>query len=778
MPKPGKRGLLLLALTLLLIIGLLFALPHGLRLAAEHWLAEQGMQAEIEDVDFNLFTGTAAIRNASARNNAGRGFELRQIEIAWYYTPLFEKRVHLKRLNLDGLQVDVAQRQNETQRLEIAGLALQGNANDSGSDWGFGLDQLVIDETTVTYTDAQLRQSITLKASSVSDIATWADSQPIVISSQAAIAGGGLRLQGQINPFGDRLKATLRLQAQALPLATAAPLLPAEALRADGLLHADLALLADYSAASGLDLSITGDSRLRQYQLGISQPALDIGGDITQWQGKIQVLKTPDSGPQISGHGNLAASQLRITDRNTLIDLGQLTSIDISGIQISSLEAIRASAIRLGKGFALKQAGASSEDALPALQWGELRIVEPALEKAAVSIDTVELQGVSADLTRDAEGQWNIQQMLTQSFPPPENTSNNSNASAPLRVNHLTLVDSRARIQDATIKPAMDVQLSAIQASLQALDNQQSAQDSPLQLQASVGDYGKLDLQGVVRPFAAPADARIKGKITGIDTVPLSGFARRLVGHRIRQGTVSGDLDINIEQGRLDSSLDLVLNKLQVAAVKGEAGAFEKNAGMPLGTALGLLRDRDENIRLKLPIKGDLDKPDININDIIRKATFKAIQTAALTFYSPLGIVSVGDKLLQLATALRFDPVVFAPGQTTLDASATAHLATLTDSLTQRPALQITLCGFAVPADRKVLAEEIANANTRLFGLIRPDADPDAVPEERLLELARKRMRTVGDYLGQYGIATERLILCDGEISDDSKARPRVSLRL
>ena len=322
------------------------------------------------------------------------------------------------------------------------------------------------------------------------------------------------------------------------------------------------------------------------------------------------------------------------------------------------------------------------------------------------------------------------------------------------------------------------MQLQALNLQLGALDNSQPQLPSPVQINSKVGDYGKLDLKGNIKPFATPPAASLKGKITGIDTVPLSGFTRKLVGHRIKQGTVSGDLNININEGRLDSSVNLVLNKLQIAAIQGQAGEFEKNSGMPLGTALSLLRDRDENIRLDIPITGALGNPDVNINDIIRQAIFKGVSTAALAFYSPLGVITVGDKLLQLATALRFDPIVFAPGQTELDATAITHLAKLTDVLIQRPALQISLCGIATPADRQMLAEEIATENTRLFGLVRPDPEPEAVPDERLLKLARQRMRAVGDYLNNNGVDPGRFILCDGEISDQAKAKPGVRIEL
>lgn len=792
MARPSTRLLLLLAMPALLLGASLVALPWVIKTGTVHWLEQQGMQARIENIDLNLFTATASVHDASSVNDEGRGFQLKQVSIGWRYLPLFKRRLHLTELSINGLMLDIARQGASQSSLEVAGLTMTSGQSEgeAGKKWGIGLDKTTIEATSISYIDPLLKQSIVLQASTISDFATWAESQPIEFSTQASMAGGDVRVQGQIQPFGETIEATLRIQAEALPLATAAPLLPSDDLRLDGLLHADMSLVGQYSASGGTSLSVSGDSRLRHYHVGMAEPPLDVGGDLTHWQGTIKLTLPNEGEPDVSGEGKLASSEIRVTERKTSADLLYLTSLDMPAIRIESLQQINIERIQVGAGNALVHAETNETDTTqgsgkpqPLNQWQGLTATGISLHNKAVNIDELQLDGVQSKLSRNAQGQWNILQAIESSLPPTAKTtapeSDAASAPQPLRIGMVRVGgDSRIQINDATVKPSFSVDLNQIQITLQNLNNQQPDQPSPLQIQAGVGNYGELKLDGQVRPFLSPADVQLKGKISGIDTVPLSGFVQQLIGHRIRQGTVSGDLDINIEQGQINSSVDLVLNKLQIATLKGESGEFEKLTGMPLGTALNLLRDRDENIRLKLPIAGDAANPDINIGDVIRKAVFKAVQKAVLTFYSPLGVINVGDKLIQFATALRFDPVEFSPGESQLSADATALLAKLTDALLQRPKMQISICGAAVPSDRQVLAERIAAANTRLFGLYKPDPEPEAVPEEQLLDLSRQRMLTVGNYLSDNGIAEDRFILCDSEISEDTEARPSVSLSL
>jgi hypothetical protein len=79
------------------------------------------------------------------------------------------------------------------------------------------------------------------------------------------------------------------------------------------------------------------------------------------------------------------------------------------------------------------------------------------------------------------------------------------------------------------------------------------------------------------------------------------------------------------------------------------------------------VRDSDDNIELKVPIKGRMGDPDINVNNVINDALGRALKTGAasflilaLQFYGAALMAAnmIGDQL----SAVRLDPMIFAVG--------------------------------------------------------------------------------------------------------------------
>jgi len=173
------------------------------------------------------------------------------------------------------------------------------------------------------------------------------------------------------------------------------------------------------------------------------------------------------------------------------------------------------------------------------------------------------------------------------------------------------------------------------------------------------------------------------------------------------------------------------------------------------------------------------------------KAINKAVVTYVAVVSSPAAIALAAGKVVSLATALRFDPVAFAPGDAILDAAAADYLDALAERLEQRPGVRLNLCGIAVAADAAVLAAPAGEA---------PDAEPEGAPPdepevpaegvpaegtvapelplEALRQLAQARGEAVADYLAQRGIAPERLFVCSPEVDDEEGAAPQVEVSL
>lgn len=832
-----RRWFIGLALAGLVVTAVLALLPLGISLAAERWLHKQGLQASIENIDLNLFTAEASLENTSIRNAEGRGLELDAVHIGWRYRRLLDRRLHFRYLHIDGVQVDIARIGEDNTGLEIAGFALPTENKETQrpqSDWTYGLDRISIQGTTLTYSDADTEQSLTLSSSQVDDVANWPEGKPMRLNSLIQIGAGSVQVQGEIQPFAERVSGSLNLQARGLPVGQIRPFLPSGSVdELNGSLNSDLDVTIQQENGQYL-LTLKGSSMVQKYRLSVPEPLLKLNGKHLAWQGETRIEGTTGSPPTVTANGRLTTSQLKLQHLPTaskatrvpkLTTSGDLTvqlSVAASGYtlalegdsQISDFLVELASPALTVNGQQFSWQGKSqiqgkandrplvsvegvvgasqirlhdSQTDSEVLQLKQLQLTQSQVrleeQTDVISLGNLTLGGLKTGLSRDEDGRWNVEQYLQTAESAAEDPAGEADSPSPrathFRIQAVQLDDgSQVILDDRSVDPAMHLDLRDIEAHLSGLDLQQPDQDSQLSLKSAIGDYGQLQLDGTLRPLAQPVSARIKGRASGINTVGFSGYAKKFIGHRIRQGTLNTDIDINIQEGQLDSALDVVLNKLSIAALHDKPGEFELDTGLPLKRALDLIRDRDENIRIELPVTGALDNPDFGLQDVLRKALYKSVQKAVISYYTPFGAVLAAETLINLATAIRFDPIRFDPGSAELNDDSRKALLKLTDTLLEKPKAQVSLCATAVPQDRMAFAERDAEANTRFFGFLKPDPDPEAVSDEVMLALTQNRMRAAGDYLIRYGVEAERLVLCEGEILDDDKAKPEVRVEL
>lgn len=106
-PKtPRYRWLIWVCSLLLLSVVLLSLLPEILRVGAQHWLRDHGaVQAQIEDIDFNPFTGSFVLVGL----NAGKGMRVRRLSVKVDWLPLLKRKVLIHSLHLHGGDLRVQQ---------------------------------------------------------------------------------------------------------------------------------------------------------------------------------------------------------------------------------------------------------------------------------------------------------------------------------------------------------------------------------------------------------------------------------------------------------------------------------------------------------------------------------------------------------------------------------------------------------------------------------------------------------------------------------------------
>jgi len=377
-----------------------------------------------------------------------------------------------------------------------------------------------------------------------------------------------------------------------------------------------------------------------------------------------------------------------------------------------------------------------------------------------VSIGLVELTGLETNLELDEAGKLVA---LAPFSTVPKSDEPSEAASDPVnwRVGGIKFNgDNRLNFTDKSISPAVKLKLVINELTLGELDSLQADAVTPFNIEAALDDHNKIHIQGEASPLLASPVVTAKTVIEQLEISAFSPYMVKAIGYQSKTGQFNLESDLSLEDNQISSENQLRINKLTIAEV--DQKKADEMAGMinlPLDTALNLIRDKNDDISLDIPISGDITNPDFAIGSVINTALGKALRGASLTYLKfaiqPWGAVwMVGEKLASKAQAISFDPVIFQEGSAEIEGQANEYLVSLAKLLVDKPFLRLTLCPVTTLGDGDHLLDEQDNATA----------------EEQLVSLGTERGRLVKQQLvEQFKVAGERLFICPTSHDLDQK---------
>lgn len=318
---------------------------------------------------------------------------------------------------------------------------------------------------------------------------------------------------------------------------------------------------------------------------------------------------------------------------------------------------------------------------------------------------------------------------------------------------------------DNSLKESFSVEIHSIGLLFENLDSTKPENKSHANLVLKSGKYGLLKLNTDLTPLANKPSINGEGKIAGIDLRMLAPFTKQYIGHSIKSGQLDADLKIDVNKGNIESNMGLALHHFELTVLnKKEAEELNSEFGFPLNSSLSLLRDRDNTIRLDIPVNGDVDNPEFDPSDAIVKASSKAITAAVIQYYTPFGLVFAAGTLFDLATALNFDPVVFEANLAEIRPEQKEQLNKLATLMTERPGVHLTLCGLSNAFDKDILfpvVKTLEEARQEQKPVVKPLSKEQIAT---LKKLAETRSSNVKRYMvNSKSIKASRLIECAPE---------------
>ena len=396
----------------------------------------------------------------------------------------------------------------------------------------------------------------------------------------------------------------------------------------------------------------------------------------------------------------------------------------------------------------------SPETSLPMVDLsGEFSIESSSLQYEQFSVQT-QLKNIALELNAGYDG----------NSPKPINW----------RIGKLQVTQLGTQFTDQNVEPSFSTDIEIQSLLVEKIDSQSPDEPTTISLTGSIDQQATVALSGTATPLADKISADMKATITSLELVPLSPYIESAIEYHTQSGKLNLDTEIKIKHNQLDSNIGITLNNIKLIPASDDAAQkLTKQLTMPLDLMLSVLRDTDNNVHIDIPVRGDINNPDFDINDVLEQATAKATQYAALSFLknalqpytTMIAVAELAYDQGKALTALKLDPLTFQPQQVELSDDQNNYLSKIAELMQQRPELRVRFCGVGyTPIALKGEGGEKAEQKTRALN--------------RAKQLANDTKNVL---INKHGISGDRLFSCQSgteQATAESTADARVELLL
>lgn len=297
---------------------------------------------------------------------------------------------------------------------------------------------------------------------------------------------------------------------------------------------------------------------------------------------------------------------------------------------------------------------------------GAVAVVPSATETEAgrknASADGKAEAPVAVDATKDAQGR----------------------AGMPIKIGKITLQGGTVRFTDNFVKPNYTATLQEVGGHLTGLSSE-AGSVATLELRGKYDKVAPLNLSARINPLSAKPYLDLKADIKGIELTSLSAYSGKYAGYAIDKGKLSLFVNYKIENDLLEAQNRVFLDQLTF----GDRVDSPDATSLPVTLAVSLLKNRNGEIDLNLPISGSLNDPQFSIGGLVVKVIVNLLAKAVTAPFALLGSMFGGGEELS--------NVEFDYGRATIGPDAQQRLENLAKALIDRPGLRLEVEGRVDP---------------------------------------------------------------------------------
>jgi outer membrane protein OmpA-like peptidoglycan-associated protein len=315
------------------------------------------------------------------------------------------------------------------------------------------------------------------------------------------------------------------------------------------------------------------------------------------------------------------------------------------------------------------------------LSWDRLRLdrIKWSFAPFALDIGGVTLSRFFSEIAVASDGSLNLTQ-LTPAEKGEERVA--AGKGRRLSIGTVNLKDGTLLFSDHRVPGGYSTTLYNLGGRIDGLSSE-SNRFADVNLHGTLEKRSPLTISGQINPLRGDLFVDLTGSFTGIELAPMTPYAVTYLGYAIDQGQLFLNSTYRIKNNQLD-----VENKLRIAQLDfGQRIESEKSISSAVQLVVALLKDRQGEIHLDLPVTGRTDDPQFSVRNLVLEILRNLLTTAE---EAPLALLPSLS-----GTQEDWSSIGFAPGSSELSTGAQEKLLKLATALNDRPALKIRVVGFA-----------------------------------------------------------------------------------
>lgn len=264
-----------------------------------------------------------------------------------------------------------------------------------------------------------------------------------------------------------------------------------------------------------------------------------------------------------------------------------------------------------------------------------------------------------------------------------------------LAIDKITLQGGTINFTDDSIKPRFSANLLEIGGRISGLSSEEN-KFGEVELRGMYDRYAPLEITGKINPLRDDLYVELKAAFKDMDLTAVSPYSGRYAGYTIEKGKLSFQLEYLIVKNKLDAKNNIFLDQFNFGDPIDSPDATK----LPVRLAVALLKDQNGEIKLDIPVSGELNDPKFSVGKVVLKIIVNLLVKVATSPFALLGSIFGGGEQLGYAE--------FDYGSAALTAETQKKLDTLMKALHERPALKMDIVGHADPEkDREGLKQNL-----------------------------------------------------------------------